>query len=143
MIIGSAPPVTGIGHRLHYGEGRGRPTTVHAEGCQLANGNARPLATMAALDALAGPGAGSCDNLVFRGVCWGGWLSRSLVVARVRVGAGAARLAAGQVRAAAVIESVDERDLGREPLSEPASLRRLSTGLKARAVIRTRVVETR
>ncbi|MFG2753949.1 DUF6233 domain-containing protein [Streptomyces xanthophaeus] len=44
------------------GRGPGRATTVHARGCRLATDAARPLGTMAALDALTGPGAVACTG---------------------------------------------------------------------------------
>ncbi|MFJ7158745.1 DUF6233 domain-containing protein [Streptomyces sp. NPDC101118] len=44
------------------GRTRTRATTVHAEGCPLATDRARPLTTMAALDALTRPGTTACDR---------------------------------------------------------------------------------
>ncbi|MGW6617826.1 DUF6233 domain-containing protein [Streptomyces erythrochromogenes] len=42
------------------GRTRGRPATVHAEGCTTATDRAHPLGTMQALDALARPGTTAC-----------------------------------------------------------------------------------
>ncbi|WP_405526324.1 DUF6233 domain-containing protein [Streptomyces avidinii] len=42
------------------GRTRGRPATVHAEGCPSATDRAHPLGTMQALDVLARPGTTAC-----------------------------------------------------------------------------------
>lgn len=44
------------------GRTRGRAATVHAAGCRLATDRAKPVGTMAALDALARPGTTACTG---------------------------------------------------------------------------------